>query len=111
MINYRNIFNPSYNYIGIILIILISLLIIIIKKDTLASIKQISNSFLTAGIIILIITLFLNFIMEFLIISSYKILIEIITTNIISNLYLYSIIIILISSLINLIIKIITKSK
>lgn len=105
MINYRNIFNPSYNYIGLIIIAIIALLIIIIKKDIQASLYQISKSCLIAGIVILVLNLILNFIMEFLIISNYKILIEIITKNIIRNLYFYSIAIIIISSLINIMLK------
>lgn len=105
MINYRNIFNPSYNYLGLIFIAIISLIIILIQKDALVGIYKISKSCLTAGIIIFIITLILNFIMEFLIVSSYKVFIEIITKNVISSLYFYSIIIIIISSLLNIIIK------
>ena len=111
MINYRNIFNSNYNYIGLIFIFVISLLIIIIEKDTVASVYRISKYFLLAGIIILGITLLLSFIMNFLIISSYKVFIEIITNNLIENLYFYSIIIIVISGFINLIMKTLIKTN
>ena len=70
------------------------LTIIIIEHDTVSSVCRISKYCSIAGIIILAITLLLNFIMESLIISSYKVFIEIITKNLINNLYFYSIIII-----------------
>ena len=76
MINFRNIFNPSYNYIGLIIIALIALIIIIINKDIKNSIYQICTCFLIAGIILLVINLILNFITGFLIINSYKIFIQ-----------------------------------
>lgn len=109
MINLRQIFNPSYNYIGIIFIIFIALTIFIIQKNTVVSIYQISRSGLIAGIIILLITLLISFIMEFLIVSSYRIFIEVITKNVISSLYFYSITIIIISSIVNLMLKATTK--
>lgn len=111
MINYRNIFNPTYNYIGIIIIIILVLIIIGLQKDVFASIKHISKTVLISGLIILIFTLLLNFIMEFLIIGGYKIFIQIITDNIISNLYFYSITLIIISSSINLLIRVLPNPK
>ena len=57
MINYRNIFNSSYNYIGLILIFILSLLIIIIEKDTVSSIYRISKYAFISGVIILSLTL------------------------------------------------------
>lgn len=111
MINYRNIFNSTYNYVGIVVIIILALIIVVIKKDVLASVKQISKTVFISGLIILIITLLLNFVMEFLIISSYKIFIQIITDNLISNLYFYSITLMIISSIINLLIRVLTNSR
>lgn len=111
MINFRNIFNPSYNYIGIVIIIVIALTIIIIQKDTLTSIYQISKTSLIAGIITLIITLILHFIIEVLIVSSYKVFIEVISENVINSLYFYSILITIISGLIYLITRTIMNSK
>lgn len=105
MINYRQIFNPSYNYIGLIVIVLLVLTIIIIKKDILASIQEITESCLIAGIVILIMNLILNFMIDFFVFNSYKVFIEIITNNVIKNLYFYSITIIIISSIIKLIIN------
>ena len=105
MINYRQIFNPSYNYIGLIVIVLLVLTIIIIKKDILESIQEIAESCLIAGIVILIMNLILNFMIDFFVFNSYKVFIEIITNNVIKNLYFYSITIIIISSIIKLIIN------
>lgn len=111
MINFRNIFNPSYNYIGIICIIIIALLIIIVQRDTLASIYQISKTSFIAGIVTLIIALISSFLTNLLIPNSYKIFIEIISDNVLNHLYFYSILIIIISSILMLIIKTITKQK
>ena len=111
MINYRNIFNSSYNYIGQMIIIILSLLIIIIEKDTVSSIYRISKYTFISGIVILSLALLSNFIMEFLIFNSYKVFIEIISKNLIENLYFYSIIIIIISGIINLMLKTLNNTK
>lgn len=111
MINYRNIFNSSYNYIGLILIFILALLIIIIERDTVLSVSRISKYTFTSGIIILVLALLSNFIIEFLVFNSYKVFIEIISTNLIKNLYFYSIIIIIISGIVNLLLKILSKTK
>lgn len=111
MINYRTIFNPNYNYIGLIIIIILALLIIIIEKDTLASLQQFSKISLIAGIITLILALALNLLIQILIPSSYKIFIQVITKNVINNLYFYAILIIVISIIFNLIISVLAKPK
>ena len=109
MINYRQIFNPQYNYIGIIIILILILIIYFIQKNIFTTIKQISKIFLISSTLILIITLILNLIIDKLLIANYKIFIEIITKNIINNLYFYSITTIIISIFITLIIKIFTN--
>lgn len=109
MINYRQIFNPQYNYIGIIIILILILIIYFIQKNIFTTIKQISKIFLISSTLILIITLILNLIIDKLLIANYKIFIEIITKNIINNLYFYSITTIIISIFIMLIIKIFTN--
>ena len=111
MINYRNIFNSSYSYIGLILIFILALIIIIIEKDTLSSIYRISKYAIISGIIILLLALLSNFIINFLVFNKYKIFIEIITKNLINNLYFYSIIIIIISGIINLMLKTLSNTK
>ena len=109
MINYRQIFNPQYNYIGIIIILILILIIYFIQKNIFTTIKQINKIFLISSTLILIITLILNLIIDKLLIANYKIFIEIITKNIINNLYFYSITPIIISIFITLIIKIFTN--
>ena len=111
MINYRNIFNSSYNYIGLILIFVLALIIIVIEKDTVSSVCRISKYALISGIITLVLALFSNFIIEFLVFNRYKVFIEIISKNLIENLYFYSIIIIIISGVINLMLKTFGKTK
>lgn len=111
MINYRSIFNPSYNYIGLIVITIIILIIIFLQKDLLTSIYKISKLCLISSLITLAIGLLLNFIIEFFIISSYKIFIEIITKNVISSLYLYSLIIIITSVILIIILKTTMKNS
>ena len=106
MINYRQIFNTQYNYIGIIIILILILIIYFIQKNIFTTIKQISKIFLISSTLILIITLILNLIIDKLLIANYKIFIEIITKNIINNLYFYSITTIIISIFITLITKI-----
>ena len=83
------------------------LIIYYIQKNIFTTIKQISKIFLISSTLILIITLILNLIIDKLLITNYKIFIEIITKNIINNLYFYSITTIIISIFITLITKII----
>lgn len=109
MINYRQIFNPQYNYIGIIIILILILIIYFIQKNIFTTIKQINKIFQIVSTLMLIITLILNLIIDKLLIANYKIFIEIITKNIINNLYFYSITTIIISIFIMLIIKIFTN--
>lgn len=111
MINYRNIFNTSYNYIGLILIFVLALIIIVIEKDTVSSVCRISKYAFISGIITLVLALFSNFIIEFLVFNRYKVFIEIITKNLINNLYFYSIIIIITSGIINLMLKTLSNTK
>ena len=106
MINYRNIFNPTYSYIGIMVIIAIAILILISEKNILLSIYQISRTSLISGTISLIIGILINFLIQFIITNPYKIFITIITRNLIKNLYFYSAIIIIISGILNLITRI-----
>lgn len=111
MINYRNIFNPTYNYIGIIFIIIISLSIIILQKKLITSIYKISKTFITSSLIIIIITTIFNLIIEFVVTNNYKIFIKIITTNVINNLYTYSFITLIISLILKIMIKTISNSN
>lgn len=111
MINFRSIFNPSYNYIGLVFIVIIALLIIIIQKDTLQSLLQITKISLIAGIITLLLTVIINFSLELLVPNTYQIFLRVITKNVISSLYFYTVLIIVLSAIINSIIRIFTRKK
>ena len=105
MINYRNIFNLNYSYIGLIVIGVLVVLIFILNKNFIRSIYQISNHLFIGGLVTIITSVLINFCIDFFIISNFKILIEIITKNLIRDLYIYSISLIVVSFFINLILK------
>lgn len=86
MINFREIFNPSYSYIGLLLVIALIILIIIIEKKR--SMKIIGYSCLSSGIVLLLIYLIGNLIIGSF---SYKIFIQIITNNFFSSIVMLSI--------------------
>lgn len=109
MINYRTIFNPNYIPICLSFILIIITLIIFLEKDYLSSIKKISKTILLSSTITFIIGLILNIFIKYLLITNYKILIEIITNNLIKNIYLYSITLIFISILTQIIINLQNK--
>lgn len=87
MINFREIFNISYSYIGIAVILL--LIVILFVLDKRSGIKVIGYSFLTAGIVLLIIYLFGNMIIDSF---SYRVFIEIISDNFFNSIIVYSVI-------------------
>ena len=105
MINFRTIFNPNNTYIGFIIILAISLIIIIIRKDIKESIYQISKTCIISSIITLIFAFITSIIIDVFMINSYKVFIEVITKNILSSIYFYSIVLLIISGIINLTIK------
>ena len=86
MINFREIFNPSYSYIGLILIAIIALLIIFLEKRN--SIRIIGYSCLASGLVLLIINFIGNLIVSN---NSYKFFIEIITNSFFGSLDVLSI--------------------
>ena len=105
MINFRTIFNPNNTYIGFIIILAISLIIIIIRKDIKESIYQIIKTSIISSIITLIFAFITSIIIDLFMINSYKVFIEIITKNILNSIYFYSIVLLIISGIINLTIK------
>jgi len=111
MINYRNIFNPNYNYIGAMIIFTLIAILIIIEKDKIKTLYEICKTITISSITILLITIIINFTLEYLIIGTYKIFIEVIMNNLIKNLYLYSFIILIISSISSFGIKFFIKIK
>ena len=53
MINFREIFNPSYSYIGLIIIAILVILLIVLEKKK--SIRIIGYSCLSSGLVLLLI--------------------------------------------------------
>ena len=86
MINFREIFNPNYSYIGLIFIVLIVALIILLEKKK--SIKIIGYSCLSSGLLLLLIYFIGNLIVSN---NSYKFFIEIITNSFFNSLVILSI--------------------
>lgn len=92
MINFRKYFNPSYNYIGLLIIALLILLIIFINQDIKNSIKKIGTVSLVSGLITLLGGFFVNFLLDILISYKYKIFIQVISKNVFNHLLLASLI-------------------
>lgn len=90
MINYREIFNISYSYIGLVIIGILILLLFLLDKKR--SIKVIGYSFLVAGVVLLAIYLFGNMIISSF---SYRFFIEVISDNFFSIIIVFSIVSIL----------------
>lgn len=86
MINFREIFNPSYSYIGLIIIAILVITLIVLEKKR--SIKIIGYSCFTSGIVLLLIYLLGNLIINN---YSYKFFIEIITNSFFGSLVIISI--------------------
>ena len=87
MINFREIFNINYSYIGIGVILL--LVVILFFLDRKRGIKVIRYSFLGAGIVLLIMYLFGNMIVSSF---NYRVFIEIISDNFFNSIIVYSVI-------------------
>ena len=87
MINFREIFNISYSYIGIAIIALLIVILFILDKRR--GIKVVGYSFLGAGIFLFIVYLFGNMIVSSF---NYKVFIEIISNNFFNSIIVYSVI-------------------
>lgn len=111
MINYRNIFNPSYNYIGIIGIITIIIILTILNKNIKNIINLLSKILLISGTFTLIISLVLNLITSFMVPSTYQLFLEVITSKLQTNMLCQSLLIIAIGTLLLLVEKIFFKTS
>lgn len=87
MMNFREIFNISYSYIGIIIIGVILLLLFLL--DGKGSIKIIGGSFFVAGVLLFLIYFFGNMIVGSF---SYKFFVEIISDNFFNGIVIASVI-------------------
>ena len=109
MINFREIFNPNYNFIGLLFMALLMMIILLLNRNIFYCLKVIGKTFLISGMI----TLFLDFILylglNMVLISYYKIIIQIILNQVLKNCLYYSIISIMIGIVLIVFSKIMKK--
>jgi len=87
MINFREIFNINYSYVGLIIIgILMIILVLLDKKE---SIRVMGKSFFVAGIFLFLIYLFGNIIISNF---SYKFFIEVISDSFFSSVIVFAVV-------------------
>ena len=87
MINFREIFDINYSYVGIGIILGLIFLIILLERED--GVKVIGSSFFVSGIVMLVVYLFGNVIIDSF---SYRFFIEIISDNFFSNLIIFSVV-------------------
>lgn len=109
MINYRQIFNPNYTLIGLIITLTLIILLALTNKDIITTIRQVSKTTLTASIITIIISFFLKLLITLIIPSNYQIIIEVISTNFTKSLITTSLILTFTSVLLLILLKILKK--
>lgn len=109
MINFREIFNPNYNFIGLLFMALLMMIILLLNRNIFYGLKVIGKTFLISGMI----TLFLDFILylglNMVLISYYKIIIQVISNQVLKNCLYYSIISIMIGIVLIVFSKIMKK--
>ena len=109
MINFREIFNPNYNFIGLLFMALLMMIILLLNRNIFYCLKVIGKTFLISGMI----TLFLDFILylglNMVLISYYKIIIQVISNQVLKNCLYYSIISIMIGIVLIVFSKIMRK--
>ena len=93
MINFRQIFNMNYGYLGVIIVIIFLILIILINKNIQTSLKQLGIIASTASILNFLFLIIINFLTELELLNNYKIFIEVITKTFSKELTLYSLVI------------------
>lgn len=111
MINFREILNPSYNFVGLLLISLLLMVILLVNKNIKYAGKLIGNTFVVSGIITLGIDLLLSFVLKLILTSYYKVIIEVITTNLLKECFYYSLISIILGILLKSILKFTSPKK
>lgn len=99
MINFREIFNPNYTIIGLIIIIALIILIFVFNKDTKQSLNLLGKTAIITSIITFLISLILKLGIDILIPYNYKLLIQVISNNLLKS-YINSSILILIIGII-----------
>ena len=109
--NYRAIFNPNYNFIGIILLILIITILFLLNKNLKYTLTLINKTFFITGIIALSLSVFINIILRMFIPYHYRIFIQVISDNVIKNSTYYSCICIVLGLIGTIFIKILPKGS
>jgi len=86
MINFREIFNPEYSFIFVILILILTVMIFILHKNTKESIHILGKFVLISGVITLLIAIVLELGINTFIPYNYKIFVQVISKNLSVNL-------------------------
>ena len=87
MINFREIFDISYSYVGIGIILGLIFLIILLDRGD--GVKVIGSSFFVSGIVMLVVYLFGNVIIDSF---SYRFFIEVISDNFFNSIIIFSVV-------------------
>lgn len=86
MINFREIFNVKYGYIGIGIIVLLLLILIFVNKDIFKSFRNVGVILIVSGIISAIIGLLFNFGINIFVDNTYKVFVDVIGNSFYSSL-------------------------
>ena len=110
-INFRDIFNMKYGYMGIIVVAILLLLIFLLNKDIKKSLKSVSIIFIVSGIINLILSLSIKVIIKVLVDTSYRAFVEVVSNSMYNTLLYISIGLIILGIILIIINKCIIKEK
>lgn len=111
MINIREIFNPSYNFIGLLFIVLLIVIILMTNKNIKYASKLIGNTFLISGIITLFLDFILSLFLKLTLSSYYKVIIEVISNHLLKECLYYSIFSIGLGIILKMIFKLTSSKK
>lgn len=111
MINFREIFNPVYGYMGLIVILLILGLILIINRNIKTSFQIMGVIIITSSILNIIIALIIKLFIRYIIDYNYRIFIEVISDTLFSSLFYKSIVSLVIGILLLIIYKVIPQNR
>ena len=89
MINFRNIFNPSYSYFMLIFILVLAIIICLVNQNIKTSLNTLGKTILISGIITLAFALLIELGINTLITYNYKIFVKVISNSLFVSL-LYS---------------------
>lgn len=89
--NFREIFNMRYGYIGLVVVAILLLFIFLLNKDIKKSFKSVSIIFIVVGVINLIISLLINIIIKVVVDSSYRAFVGVVSNSLYNTLLYISI--------------------